>query len=212
MPRILGEERHRLAIQDPVSGSAITLYFRRPTSEERVAYQLSVFHLDGGDRRLRLSETRLRFGLEILVGFDPGNFILQENGRNENLDPDRHPDWKERLAKTPRTWCPISANKCSRACGSWDGEGPNGADRGQSPGWSGWPGTQEVLTELRQIGEGRLCRPEQRQLCRAEHGAFADWACQACAEYLRPEAVSPWTWHLMFLHRLKKAGYPIPGQ
>jgi hypothetical protein len=99
MPRILGEERHRLAIQDPVSGSAITLVFRRPTSEERVAYQLSVFHLDGGDRRLRLSETRLRFGLDILVGFEPGNFMLQENGQTENLDPERHPDWKERLAK-----------------------------------------------------------------------------------------------------------------
>ncbi len=99
MPRILGEERYRLAIQDPVSGSAITLYFRQPTSEERVAYQLSVFHLDGGERRLRLSETRLKFGLEILMGFEAGDFILQENGDGERLDPDRHPDWKERLAK-----------------------------------------------------------------------------------------------------------------
>jgi hypothetical protein len=84
-----------------------------------------------------------------------------------------------------------------------------GLTRDRAEGNSGWPGTQEVLTELRQIVEGRLCRPEQRQVCRAEHGAFADWACQACAEYLRPEAVSPWTWHLMFLHRLKKAGYPF---
>jgi hypothetical protein len=99
MPRILGEERHQMAIQDPVSGSAITLYFRRPTSEERVAYQLSVFHLDGGERRLRLSETRLSFGLEILMGFETGDFIIQENGEAASLDPDRHPDWKERLAK-----------------------------------------------------------------------------------------------------------------
>ena len=99
MPRILGEERHKMAIQDPVSGSAITLYFRQPTSEERVAYQLSVFHLDGGERRLRLSETRFRFGLEILVGFEAGDFIILENGDAQSLDPDRHPDWKERLAK-----------------------------------------------------------------------------------------------------------------
>jgi hypothetical protein len=99
MPRILGEERYRLAIQDPVSGSAITLYFRQPTSEERVAYQLSVFHLDGGERRLRLSETRLKFGLEILMGFEAGDFILQENDDAERLDPDQHPDWKARLAK-----------------------------------------------------------------------------------------------------------------
>ena len=99
MPRILGEDRHHMAIQDPVSGSAITLYFRRPTSEERVAYQLSVFNLEGGDRRLRLSETRLRFGLDILVGFEVGDFIIQAEGASEPLDPERHPDWKEHLAK-----------------------------------------------------------------------------------------------------------------
>ncbi len=99
MPRRLGEERHRLVVHDPVSGSRLTLYFRRPSSEERVAYQLSVFHLDGGERRLRLSETRLRFGLDILVGFDIGDFVIQENGRTENLDPERHPDWKARLAE-----------------------------------------------------------------------------------------------------------------
>ncbi len=76
-------------------------------------------------------------------------------------------------------------------------------------GGHGWRGTKELLTELRSLAEGRLCRPEQQQLCRAENGAFADWACSSCAEYLRPEAISPWTWHLMFLHRLKKAGYPF---
>ena len=99
MPRILGEERHKMAIQDPVSGSAITLYFRRPSSEERVAYQLSVFHLDGGERRLRLSETRLKFGLEILAGFEAGDFVIQADGRVQSLDPDRHPDWKEHLTQ-----------------------------------------------------------------------------------------------------------------
>lgn len=99
MPRILGEDRHQMAIRDPVSGSAITLYFRRPTSEERVAYQLSVFHLEGGDRRLRLSETRLKFGLDILMGFEIGDFVIQENGESEVLDPERHPDWKELLAR-----------------------------------------------------------------------------------------------------------------
>lgn len=99
MPRSLGEERHCLAIQDPVSGSVITLYFRRPTAEERVAYQLSIFHLEGGERRLRLSETRVKFGLEILVGFKPGDFVIEEEGQAVALDPARHPDWKERLAE-----------------------------------------------------------------------------------------------------------------
>lgn len=99
MARLLGEERHALAIQDPVSGSVITLYYRRPTSEERVAYQLSAYRLEGGERRFCLGETRLRFGLEILVGFGEGDFLIRENGAAVPLDPARHPDWKEQVAK-----------------------------------------------------------------------------------------------------------------
>ena len=99
MARILGEERHALAIQDPVSGSVITLYYRRPTSEERVAYQLSAYRLEGGERRFCLGETRLRFGLEILVGFGEGDFLIEEDGATVPLNPARHPDWKEQVAK-----------------------------------------------------------------------------------------------------------------
>ncbi len=78
-----------------------------------------------------------------------------------------------------------------------------------SQGAPAWPGTQELLQELQSVARGRLCRRDQREKCHAEHGAFSDWACGACTEYLRPEAVSPWTWHLMFLYRLKKGGYPF---
>jgi hypothetical protein len=97
MARILGEQQHTLAIQDPVSGSVITLKYRRPTSEERVAYQLSAFRLEGGERRFCLGETRLKFGLEILTGFGPGDFLITADGEATPLDPARHPDWKERL-------------------------------------------------------------------------------------------------------------------
>jgi len=99
MARILGEERHALAVQDPVSGSVITLYYRRPTSEERVAYQLSAYQLEGGERRFRLGETRLKFGLEILLGFEAGDFLIQENGELVPLDPGRHTDWQEQVLK-----------------------------------------------------------------------------------------------------------------
>jgi hypothetical protein len=63
--------------------------------------------------------------------------------------------------------------------------------------------------EIAALAQGRLCRREVRRACRLENGDFADWACQACTEFLRPEAVSPWTWHLLFLYRLQKAGYPF---
>ncbi len=99
MARVLGEERQTLRIQDPVSGSVITLYYRRPTSEERVAYQLSAFRLEGGERRFCLGETRLKFGLEILTGFGEGDFQVREDGQEAPLDPARHPDWRARLAE-----------------------------------------------------------------------------------------------------------------
>ncbi len=97
MGRILGEERQVMAVQDPVSGSVVTLYYRLPTSEERVAYQLSAYRLEGGERRFSLGETRLKFGAEILAGFGPGDFLVTEAGQTAPLDPERHPDWRERL-------------------------------------------------------------------------------------------------------------------
>ncbi len=73
-------------------------------------------------------------------------------------------------------------------------------------GWlKGWP----LIEELTALVRGRLCGPAERRRCRAENGPFAAWACRECTEFLRPEAISPWTWHLLWLHRLRRAGYPF---
>jgi hypothetical protein len=66
-----------------------------------------------------------------------------------------------------------------------------------------------LVTELVAIAEGRLCQGERRRACRTANGPFAPWACRECREYVQPESISPWTWHLLFLHRLKEAGYPF---
>jgi len=59
------------------------------------------------------------------------------------------------------------------------------------------------------LAAGRLCGPTRRRRCRTENGAFGPWACRVCEEFMPPEAVSPWTWHLVFLHQLQGAGYPL---
>jgi hypothetical protein len=69
----------------------------------------------------------------------------------------------------------------------------------------GWP----LLEEVFDLARGRLCQADRRRACRAENGAFAAWACRECREFRRPEAISPWTWHLVFLYQLKRAGYPF---
>jgi len=69
----------------------------------------------------------------------------------------------------------------------------------------GWALAQEIQA----LAAGRMCHPARMRRCRSESGAFADWACESCREFVRPEAISPWTWHLLFLHQLKGAGYPF---
>lgn len=66
-----------------------------------------------------------------------------------------------------------------------------------------------LLPELQALAQGRLCGPAEQRRCQAASGSFAAWACSVCQERLRPEAISPWTWHLVFLHRLQEAGYPF---
>ena len=69
----------------------------------------------------------------------------------------------------------------------------------------GWP----LVREFKALAGGRLCQGQRRRQCRVESGEFADWACRSCREWVRPEAISPWSWHLYFLHQLKEAGYPF---
>lgn len=80
-----------------------------------------------------------------------------------------------------------------------------GLSQGPGEDRPGWP----LDRDLGMLARGRLCGPAERRRCRTESGAFADWACATCAERVRPEAVSPWTWHLVFLYRLSLAGYPF---
>lgn len=78
-------------------------------------------------------------------------------------------------------------------------------EAGLPGGFRDWP----FLQELAALAQGRVCGPEQRRRCRAANGAFAEWACSVCGEFLQPEALSPWTWHLLFLYQLRRAGYPF---
>jgi hypothetical protein len=80
-----------------------------------------------------------------------------------------------------------------------------GLRQGLREGPQGWP----LDKELQMLARGRLCGPEERRRCRIESGSFADWACGTCAERVRLEAISPWTWHLVFLYQLSRAGYPF---
>lgn len=54
------------------------------------------------------------------------------------------------------------------------------------------------------------CTEEKRAKCKQLHSdpAHLAWTCEKCKS-VRPEEVSPYTNHLLYLHRLKSGGYPF---
>ena len=76
--RIIGENiRNELRIQDPISGTVLTVYYRMPTSEERVAYDSAKYQKVGDKLEIRLTEAGQIFGEKIITGFPEGTFVFK---------------------------------------------------------------------------------------------------------------------------------------
>lgn len=74
------------------------LYYRRPTTEEVVNYNRSLFPRRNGKILNNVVATRIEYGLRILTGFQEG--VLFFNGRPISSDPgsaDFYADWKALL-------------------------------------------------------------------------------------------------------------------
>jgi hypothetical protein len=104
MPRRLGEEVNEMRFQDNLSGSEIVLFYRMPTTEERIAYTNESFQRKGAKMINRTTETRMKFGLKILEGFRTGDFEINVRGQWKPLSSNSHsehysPDWKNHVQK-----------------------------------------------------------------------------------------------------------------
>ena len=105
MPRRLGEEDNEMRFQDNLSGSEIVLFYRMPTTKERVSYTNESFQRKRNKVVNRSVQARMKFGLEILTGFKEGDFeIKAKDGEWSPIssDPDSehyYPDWKEHVRK-----------------------------------------------------------------------------------------------------------------
>ncbi len=105
MPRIIGENiKNQLIIRDQFSGDQIILYYRMPTTEERVGYESAKYHRDKDGFEIRLSEAGQIFGEKILEGFSEGSFV-QKIGEemkpfsSDSKSPNHDPEWKQLLRK-----------------------------------------------------------------------------------------------------------------
>ena len=94
----LGCEKNRFPVAAKnQKGEDVTFdfFYRRPTTEEIVAYNKSLFTKRNGKVHNNVVPTRIEMGLKILTGFQDGVFAL--NGRSISSDPaspDFYPDWK----------------------------------------------------------------------------------------------------------------------
>ncbi|MFW5490432.1 MAG: hypothetical protein ACNI3A_18745 [Desulfovibrio sp.] len=105
MARRLGNaEQHELILNDNLSDSTMTLYYRMPTTRERLGYDNSRTVRDKKGRvENKTPETRQKYGQLILTGFKDGDFERYENGKWKPMSsnpssPIYCPDWKDYLA------------------------------------------------------------------------------------------------------------------
>lgn len=104
MARRLGEEVNEIRFQDNLSGSEIVLFYRMPTTEERIAYTNESFQRKGRKVISRAVETRMKFGLKILEGFREGDFEIKTTDGWLPISSDSESrcfkkDWKEHIKK-----------------------------------------------------------------------------------------------------------------
>lgn len=89
-------DKNELVVLDAISGTDIVLYYRTPTTSERVAYQRAQIKKEGKKIKIRASQARQEFGLKILTGFADGAFGY--DGRPISSNPEAanyREDWKD---------------------------------------------------------------------------------------------------------------------
>jgi len=93
MPRELNDSPCEVTFLDRISNSKITLYYRMPDTEERIAYANAQIIRKGGKVINNQGEARIKYGLAILTGFRDGAFAkgkdqpLSANPQSPNYDP-----------------------------------------------------------------------------------------------------------------------------
>jgi len=104
MARRLGDDLNEIRFQDNLSGTEILLYYRIPTTNERIAYTNESYQRKGRKLINRSVETRHKYGLKILKGFREGDFERKVDGKWKPMSSDSasenyYPEWKTHIEK-----------------------------------------------------------------------------------------------------------------
>jgi len=88
-------DRNKLAMIDPQTGDRVVLFYASPTAEQFRKYRQASVKYKGNKVEVDSFGPALRFGGEILTGFEYGAFSV--DGKNFSFDPtspDFREDWK----------------------------------------------------------------------------------------------------------------------
>lgn len=97
MPRLLNDKKPcEVTFFDRISDSKITLFYRLPTTEERVSYTNSLATRRGNKIESNVGTARLKYGSAILLGFKEGSFEKEEGKpiASDPASPNYDPAWK----------------------------------------------------------------------------------------------------------------------
>ena len=100
MPRVLDAERNMLEVEDRISDSILTIFYRRPNNAERVSYSNEMTIRKGGKVRVvkDVYGVQVKYGARLLTGIKTGDFI--HGGKafaSDASDPAYDPEWKQHM-------------------------------------------------------------------------------------------------------------------
>ncbi len=102
MPRDLQQtDRNEMIIQDAISACEIVLYYRQPTTPERIGFQRASWVRKGKKVHNRTAEARAHYGALILTGIREGDFSCGSALiSSDPASPAYRADWKELVTAT----------------------------------------------------------------------------------------------------------------
>ena len=100
MARMLNDKPCEVTFLDKISDSKITLFYRLPTTEERIKYTNAQFTRRANKVESHIGEARQKYGLAILLGFKEGAFETDKGLiSSDPQSPKYEPEWKEVVKK-----------------------------------------------------------------------------------------------------------------
>jgi len=97
MPRLLNDKKPcEVTFYDRISDSKLTIFYRLPTTVERVGYTNSLATRRGNKIESNVGTARLKYGTAILLGFKDGDFEKEEGNplASDPKSPNYDPGWK----------------------------------------------------------------------------------------------------------------------